>query len=543
MTFVADNSDLAGNFAALSEAVIAGYVPADFEVDRIFQDDYNCVINQRCEAVNDAIINTLNISGTLLLNYTGHASLDRWSHERILINSDIPDIQNDGKLPIFLSMDCLDGYWIYPGREGLIEELVRKPDQGAIAAFSPTGLGVATGHDALHQGFYQTLFSNGIWNLAEAAQGAKLRLYATGNNYDLLHTFTVFGDPALAINNPYSLYFGVDENNKKGVVGSDVEYFLRLENTAITTDTVTIGMLSGTWKISLPEFLESPLTVSVAPGAVITLPVTVTVPLTVRDDASDTAVVRLTGSNGDEYERTLTTSAIGYDLLLSPLSKTVNGYYSELATFQLTLSNTGSFTDTYDLGMVGGSWSWGISVPGGAVTIGPGESVPVTVFAEVPLVPGNVLTDQANLVATSQQNSIFTALASLTANAVSPYAVAAAADSLTLIGRPGDQIEFQLVITNTGRISDSFTVQAAGSDPAWDVQLTPDGLIGPLMGGEPGQVLVHVGVPEQANDDASVNINVLINSTHDPLKSILLNLTAQAKKIFYPLYLPAVERQ
>ena len=39
----------------------------------------------------------------------------------------------------------------------MIEELVRKESSGAIAAFSPTGLGVSSGHDMLHKGFYDAL--------------------------------------------------------------------------------------------------------------------------------------------------------------------------------------------------------------------------------------------------------------------------------------------------------------------------------------------------------------------------------------------------
>jgi hypothetical protein len=37
------------------------------------------------------------------------------------------------------------------------------------------------------------------WELGTAAQNSKLHLYQSGANYDLLHTFTVFGDPTLQI--------------------------------------------------------------------------------------------------------------------------------------------------------------------------------------------------------------------------------------------------------------------------------------------------------------------------------------------------------
>jgi hypothetical protein len=101
-------------------------------------------------------------------------------------------------------MDCLDGYWLYPGTTGLVEELLRAENKGIVSSFSPTGLGVATGHDALHSGFYQAVFEDNVRVLGPATMAGKLALYATGKNYDLLHTFSIFGDPALEMKIPAS---------------------------------------------------------------------------------------------------------------------------------------------------------------------------------------------------------------------------------------------------------------------------------------------------------------------------------------------------
>ena len=83
--------------------------------------------------------------------------------------------------------------------------MLRFPNGGAVGAFSPTGLGVSTGHDELHRGFYDSLFNDGVWELGAASLTAKLNLFISGGNYDLLHTFTIFGDPALNIKNPYEI--------------------------------------------------------------------------------------------------------------------------------------------------------------------------------------------------------------------------------------------------------------------------------------------------------------------------------------------------
>jgi hypothetical protein len=201
--FIADNTpDSAGDFVQLSNGIINTYIePADnLFADRIYLDDYcDQPSTDPCPAVNQAITTTLNNSGALIMNYVGHGSVSRWAHEQIWINSDINTLTNMNRYPVVLSMTCLDGYWIYPGQTSIMEEMIRADAKGSIASFSPTGLGVATGHDVLHNGFYESLFVDHVWQLGLAADSAKLELYLAGYSQDLLHTFTVFGDPALII--------------------------------------------------------------------------------------------------------------------------------------------------------------------------------------------------------------------------------------------------------------------------------------------------------------------------------------------------------
>lgn len=210
--FIADNTpDSAGDFVQYSEGIINDYIPASSVADRIyldnFTDSFTCGTpngSRSCPAATQAILNDLNNIGAVLVNYIGHASLNYWTSEQIFHNDDISMLQNSGRNPIFLSMTCLDGYWIHPNTgiatksgPGLAEELLRKAQHGAVGTFSPTGLGVATGHDALQRGFYDSIFISNNREFGQAALSAKLRLYALGYSLDLLHTFTVFGDPAM----------------------------------------------------------------------------------------------------------------------------------------------------------------------------------------------------------------------------------------------------------------------------------------------------------------------------------------------------------
>ena len=74
--------------------------------------------------------------------------------------------------------------------------MTRADGKGAVASWSPTGLGVSTGHEYLDRGFFQAVFQDGVRTLGEATTAGKLKLWATGGNLDLLDTYLLFGDPA-----------------------------------------------------------------------------------------------------------------------------------------------------------------------------------------------------------------------------------------------------------------------------------------------------------------------------------------------------------
>jgi hypothetical protein len=201
--FIADNPDEAGDFIALAEGLIGDYFAPPWVADRIFslQEYINsgeCILyGYRCLPTNQEIMAALNNDSALIVNYIGHASNNRWAHESIFINSDIASLTNGDRLPIVLSMDCLDGYWVHPNVTALMEDMLRSADKGAVATFSPTGLGVATGHDALQRGFYEALLQDGMTRLGPLTLAGKIALFEANAYPDLIQTYTIFGDPAL----------------------------------------------------------------------------------------------------------------------------------------------------------------------------------------------------------------------------------------------------------------------------------------------------------------------------------------------------------
>jgi hypothetical protein len=331
--FVVDNTpDEAGDFVALTEAVIDGTVaPSYLQAERIYLDDYVDPVPDECDqtnppdpdrtcpAINRAITQTLNAPGALTLNFTGHASVQRWAHERILINADVPTLTNGDRLTVVLSMTCLDGYWIHPDLPDLVSALLAHPSGGAVSAFSPTGLGVSTGHDLLHEGFYAAALEGGVWDLGLASVAAKLNLFTnSGFNHDLIHTFTVFGDPALHLHNPYGLTLSPATGAQTAEAGQVVTYQLVVTNPGLEPDTYEVDLGGNAWATAVDPDPIGPL----APGESAGLEVTVTIP----SDGSGADILGVTvTSRGDRSLRgtaTLTTlvpvGEIALPLLMGP---------------------------------------------------------------------------------------------------------------------------------------------------------------------------------------------------------------------------------
>lgn len=207
--FVSDNTPdpkNAGDFTQISEDIISDYFSLNYTVDRVFMDDF-CDPGENCSQATNALINELNNIGALFVNYIGHGSIIDWAHETVFSKDDISNLTNINKLPIFLSWTCQDGMWDHPGitsslleyETSLVEALIRADNGGAVSTFSPTGLGDVISHDSLNRGFFDAIIHNNIRILGNAAQTAKIRLYSSDPNSSQIHSYLIFGDPALKI--------------------------------------------------------------------------------------------------------------------------------------------------------------------------------------------------------------------------------------------------------------------------------------------------------------------------------------------------------
>ena len=144
--------------------------------------------------------------------FTGHSSIHQWAHEIFFHLEDIPFLDNGQHLPVVLEMTCFTGSFQVPGFTTLDEDLVRKPGGGAVAAWGSTGLGIATGHQWLAEGFLNSVYMDGASELGLAALAGKINLAGIGAYSDLIDTFTLLGDPATRLERTYMTYMPITQN-------------------------------------------------------------------------------------------------------------------------------------------------------------------------------------------------------------------------------------------------------------------------------------------------------------------------------------------
>jgi hypothetical protein len=190
---VADNPDGGGNFPVDSDAV-AALISESYTAESIYLGDLGLA------AAKDALSTGIE-DGAFLINYIGHAGLDRLTDEGLWTLSDVSGMTNQDRLPILVGMTCVAGRFEMPGYDAIGEAMVVKVNGGAVAAWAPTGLSLNHLARVLDEEFFTAVFTDNETVLGDAilsAMTAYKDRYPVGNQF-MLDIYTLIGDPALEL--------------------------------------------------------------------------------------------------------------------------------------------------------------------------------------------------------------------------------------------------------------------------------------------------------------------------------------------------------
>jgi hypothetical protein len=159
-------------------------LPVNLAVEEIFRSRTND------ETIRTRIIDSIN-EGRLLVNYIGHGSVEIW-RGGIFNSNDVATLTNGARLPFFITMTCLNGYFHDPFPiESLAESLLKAEGGGAIAVWASSGLTEPEGQSLMNKELILLLFDGESRTLGEATMKAK----AATKDMDVRRTWILFGDP------------------------------------------------------------------------------------------------------------------------------------------------------------------------------------------------------------------------------------------------------------------------------------------------------------------------------------------------------------
>ena len=186
---VADVNDTE-NFTKDSQ-VVQAQLPSTMQVTDVF------ATSTSPPDARQAILTAIN-SGQLLVNYAGHGSEDEWSGDDLFDSTAASSLTNGTSLPVFLIMDCLNGFFQDVYEEPLAVALMLAPNGGAVAVLASSGLNQAPPQTILDKLIVQGAMSSSHPALGDAILKAKSGI----SNLAVRKTYNLLGDPAMRIKLP-----------------------------------------------------------------------------------------------------------------------------------------------------------------------------------------------------------------------------------------------------------------------------------------------------------------------------------------------------
>jgi len=181
------DQDTGAAFSSTADAV-AELLKGSFSVNKILSG------NSDPQLVKQQILNSIN-EGQAIINFSGHGSVEQWSFSDLFDDSDAGALQNGGRLPVFVIMDCLNGFFQDVYTESLAESLMLAPNGGAVAVWASSGF-----TDAPPQAGQNLAFTKILANNPQLPLGAAILQSKTlTSDRDVRRTWILFGDPAMRL--------------------------------------------------------------------------------------------------------------------------------------------------------------------------------------------------------------------------------------------------------------------------------------------------------------------------------------------------------
>ena len=294
------------------------------------------------------------------------------------------------------------------------------------------------------------------------------------------NTVTVLPDPSLILE---------PDQTGQADPGTLITYTHILTNLGNITDTYTLTAGSSQGWVTTP----TPASIQVSPGQAVTVTLQINIP-TGTGGLSDTTIITATSTVSPTLsdiatDITTITQTFGVDLEQDENAQ-LTPPTASLITYTHIITNLGNGPDTFIFSATNSVAGWGTILPP-TVTLIAGEAQTVTITVTVPANSGGQI-----------NTTIITATST-----ISPTNLDSVSDVTTVpvvrgvllepdqaqFGQPGQIVTYTHLLTNTGNVTDSYTL-SFNSSQNWNVNIVPSSVTS-LDGGTSTQIQVGIEVP------------------------------------------------
>ena len=318
----------------------------------------------------------------------------------------------------------------------------------------------------------------------------------------------------------YGVNLTVDEEAKTTVKGENATYILTVNNTGSVVDTFNLTFTNPD-NASVVVLNKTQVTLSASATALVSLNVGNATIGTCRVNVTATS---LNDSNKADYVSTTTTVATyGVNLTVDAEAKTTDE--GENATYILTVNNTGSVVDTFNITYTNPDNASMVKLNRTQVTLNASETGHVSL--NVTNATGGLGTFRLNITATSQGDSDKTDCV-YTTTTVAAYGVNLTVDKDAKPTVVGVNATYILTVKNTGNVADSFNLSYTNQDNASVVDLNRTQIT--LNASDTG--IVALSVTDETVGTFRVNVTATL--LNDSNKADRINTTTTVASLTVP---------
>jgi hypothetical protein len=183
--------------------------------------------------------------GAVLVNYYGHGGGYQW--DLVFTNDDIYLLENEGRLPVILSVTCYTAH--FDDQDVFGEQFNKVSGKGSIGFYGSAGLTYWNVGTAINRELFDEIFHLKNFVIGKAIMNSKNRVPSGGVYGTQINLLTYLGDPVMKLALPDKPDFEIKSNDitlnpENPLIGDTIQVKIKISNwgTIFPNDSVTVEL-------------------------------------------------------------------------------------------------------------------------------------------------------------------------------------------------------------------------------------------------------------------------------------------------------------